>query len=116
MAGHTRLPSGISKIYFRFLKRFPKEIEFETTQDRTEPISLRAAIPCTRNLSTRQHPNSVQAPSSQFLGRGVIFIVAAACGFVVANIYCNQPSRQEGHPMRSQASRRRHRLEWCQDR
>ena len=50
-----------------------------------------------------------QAPS-QFIGRGVILVVAAACGFIVTNIYCNQPWRQEGHPMGPQASRRRHRL------
>jgi hypothetical protein len=44
MAGHTRMPSGISKIFFRSLKRFPKEIVFEITQDRTEPIVLGALI------------------------------------------------------------------------
>ena len=48
--------------------------------------------------------------SSQFIGRGVTPVVAAARGFVVANFYYNQPSRQEGHLMRSQSStwRRRH--------
>jgi hypothetical protein len=44
-----------------------------------------------------------QARSPQFIGRGVT-IVAAARGFVLANIYYNQPSRQEGHLTRSQSS------------
>jgi hypothetical protein len=39
-----------------------------------------------------------QAPSSQFIGRGVTLVMAA--GFVVANIYYSQPSRQVGHPVR----------------
>jgi hypothetical protein len=44
-----------------------------------------------------------QAPSSQFIGRGVTLVMSAACSFVDANIYYNQPSRQEGHQMRPQA-------------
>src|SRR5580692_7727586 len=61
MAGHTRGPSGyISKIFFRYLKRFPKEIEFETTQDRTEPISVGSRDPYTKSPSSRR----IRIPSS----------------------------------------------------
>jgi hypothetical protein len=54
-----------------------------------------------------------QASSSQFIGRGVTLVMAAARGFVVANVYSNRPSRQESYPMRPQAStgRRRHLLD-----
>jgi hypothetical protein len=34
----------------------------------------------------------------------VALVSATACGFVVANIYYYQPSRQEGHLTRSQSS------------
>jgi hypothetical protein len=33
-----------------------------------------------------------QAPSSQFIERGVTLVMAAARGFVVANIYYDRPS------------------------
>ena len=54
-----------------------------------------------------------QASSTQFIGRGVTLVMSAACSFVDANIYYNQPSRQEGHQMRPQAWtwRRRHLLD-----
>src|SRR5271168_5234102 len=59
-SGHTTRPSGyFPKIYFRSLKRFPKESRFETAQDRTEPIALgsvnqvKAADRCRTTLVSR---------------------------------------------------------------
>src|ERR1700743_98913 len=91
MARHTRRPSGyISKIYFRYLKRFPKEIEFETTQDRTTN-SIGSRDPCTRSFSTRSHSVKRLLRDSS----GEAGLLAAGRSFVVDNV-CYQPAVAAG--------------------